>query len=463
MPNEADDRLSGGARRVISTLGALGGAQARRVLSLIRQAVTEDPGPAVAARADLARAESLARSAGSLKGGAAKVAQLMAYLEDPETSTPAQARAVLARLFDHVPGSDPAGIRQVLVEDLGAPPEALFASWEDHPFAAASLGEVHGATGLPPAPVPVPVPVPVDDGGAGADLAVKVQYPGVAEALRADLSSDAVLRRLCGAAMGADLPAEALLAIREAVLREVDYGAEAAALRRFRRHYAGDDLIVVPRVHDDRCAGRVLCLDRLRGEALLSFTGRGAAAEARHRVGAAIFRFGFGAPLVHGALNADPNPGNFIVLGGGERVGVVDFGCCAELPEDLVTCERVMWQALLSEDGECLRYALYRAGLVRDVGVLDAARYREWERCLAAPFRGPRFTFTPAYAREFAAHTRVLLRQGGAFTLPAAAVLLWRQRLGLFTVLGALRAEGDFRGALLSMLRAVDMAPAGVR
>jgi predicted unusual protein kinase regulating ubiquinone biosynthesis (AarF/ABC1/UbiB family) len=456
MSNEAEDRLSGGARRVLSTLGALGGAQARRVLSLFKQALTEDPGPAVAARADLVRAESLARSAGSLKGGAAKVAQLMAYLEDPETATPAQARAVLARLFDHVPGANPAGIRQVLIEDLGGPPEALFAAWEEQPFAAASLGEVHGATGLPAASAAA-------GGGAGADLAVKVQYPGVAEALRADLSSDAVLRRLCGAAMGADLQPEALEAIREAVLREVDYGAEAAALRRFRRHYAGDDLIVVPRVHEDRCTGRVLSLDRLRGEALLAFARGGAADAARERVGAAIFRFGFGAPLVHGVLNADPNPGNFIVLGGGERVGVVDFGCCAELPEDLVTCERVMWQALLAGDGECLRYSLYRAGVVREMIVLDSTRYREWERCLALPFRGPRFAFTAAYAREFAAHTRALLGQGGAFTLPPAAVLLWRQRLGLWAVLATLRAEGDFRAALLAMLKAVDMAPAGVR
>lgn len=452
MSDEAEDRLRGGARRVLSTLGALGGAQARRVLSLFKQALTEDPGPAVTARADLVRAESLARSAGSLKGGAAKVAQLMAYLEDPETATPAQARAVLARLFDHVPGSDPAGIRQVLAADLGGPPEALFAAWEERPFAAASLGEVHGATGLA-----------ASGGGAGADLAVKVQYPGVAEALRADLSSDAVLRRLCGAAMGADLPAEALSAIREAVLREVDYGAEAAALRRFRRHYAGDDLIVVPRVYEDRCSGRVLCLDRLRGEALLAFARGGAADAARARVGAAIFRFGFGAPLVHGVLNADPNPGNFIVLGGGERVGVVDFGCCAELPEDFLTCERVMWQSLLAGDGESLRYSLYRAGVVREMIVLDSTRYRAWERCLALPFRSPRFAFTPAYAREFAAHTQALLGHGGAFTLPAAAVLLWRQRLGLWAVLATLRAEGDFRAALLGMLKAVDMAPAGVR
>ena len=78
--------------------------------------------------------------------------------------------------------------------------------------------------------------------------------------------------------------------------------------------------------------------------------------------------FAFGGPLIHGLLNADPNPGNYLVLRdeAGLRVGFLDFGCCVELPEATQRCDQVMWQALLAGDGECLRLALHREGLVRE-------------------------------------------------------------------------------------------------
>lgn len=435
--------LHGGPRRALQTLSALSGARLRGLLRRARLLFTADPGQAVERDAALTGARSLLQTAGALKGGAAKVAQLMAYLEDPEAEPQAEVRAVLSQLFDQVPGADPAGVRRVVEEDLGRPLGELFQSFEDQPMAAASLGEVHGAAGP-----------------GGEDLAVKVQYPGVAEALAADLGSEAVLRRLSGAAMGSALSPAVLETLRQAVLREADYRAELQALQRFRRAYRLDEDVVFPKPYPELSGARVLTAERLRGRPLLAFA-QEADAAARSRATATIFRVAFGAPLVHGLLNADPNPGNFLLLPEG-RVGFLDFGCCAEIDERVQTCERVLFQALLAEDGEALRYTLHREGLILEAIEFDSDRYRAFERTLRAPFASHRFQVTPEYARALALHTSALVR-GRRFTLPEGAVLLWRQRLGLWAVLGQLRGEADLRQLLLELLRAVDMAPLGVR
>ena len=160
------------------------------------------------------------RNAGRLKGGLAKVAQLAAY--DPgatlggRAGATAQARAVLAGLWDQAPAVSGGAIARVVEADLGRPPQALFATWDPAPLAAASLGQVHAAT--------------LDD---GTSVVVKVQYPGVAEALRADLDDDAFVRKLAGSEIGRTLDDASLVALGAAVRGELDYRAEAEALARF--------------------------------------------------------------------------------------------------------------------------------------------------------------------------------------------------------------------------------------
>src|SRR5215510_5430521 len=165
-------------------------------------------------------ARVLAESAGRLKGGLAKVAQLAAY--DPSASfggrsaATAQARAVLAGLWDRAPAMSGDAIAEVVEADLGRSPEALFAAWDPVPLAAASLGQVHAAT--------------LDDGTA---VVVKVQYPGVAESLRADLDDATFVRKLAGSEIGRSVDDAALRALGQAVRAELDYIAEAHALTRF--------------------------------------------------------------------------------------------------------------------------------------------------------------------------------------------------------------------------------------
>src|SRR5262249_10273369 len=156
----------------------------------------------------------LATQAGRLKGGLAKVAQLAAY--DPGASlgrgrgASSGARAVLGGLWDQAPGISAGSVAAVVEHDLGEAPQALFGHWEASPIAAASLGQVHAAK--------------LHD---GTDVVVKVQYPGVADSMRADLDDDGFVRRLAGAEIGRSLDEAALRALADAVRGELDYRLEA--------------------------------------------------------------------------------------------------------------------------------------------------------------------------------------------------------------------------------------------
>lgn len=399
--------------------------------------------------AQLAEAEELTRRAAGMRGGVAKIGQLRAYLQGASALGP-EAQKALGKLFDHVPGDEPQAIRRVIEEDLGAPPEKLFASFDEKPLAAASLGQVHAARAHD-----------------GTELAVKVQYPGVAAALRDDLESRGMLRELVGADLGGAVSEEAITTLRTQLLRELDYGAEAKSLRRFRFALGDEPTFVIPKLVEELSKGRVLTMQRLIGRSLPEVAAKGSPAE-RAAVAATIFRFALVGPLKHGLLNADPNPGNYLVLPpaegaspaagsgeGGVRVGFVDFGCVAELPEELREADRDLWMALIHRDGEALRHAAHRAGLIPAAKSFDAAVYRRWEKQLSEPFLAPAREgarpFLPEHARELSAltwqlaHTQML-------TLPPEALLLWRQRLGVFAVIASLRPTLPFRRVLAEIL-----------
>lgn len=409
----------------------------RRVFARARQVLTTDPsGSDEDDRiVEAAAAEELAAQAGKLKGGVAKVAQLLAY-----TAGGDGARATLGHLWDRAPAASPAGIARVIEEDLGAPPQRLFATWSAEPIAAASLGQVHAATGHD-----------------GTEYAVKVQYPGIAEALRDDLASEGFARRLAGVELGRTLDAAAIDALRAAVAAETDYAAEAAWAARFRAAWEGDPAIRVPRVEPSLSSARVLTMERARGMTVVAAGGADAAT--RDAAGAAIFRFAWGAPLAHGILQADPNPGNYLIErapDGQVQVTFLDYGCCVELDAATAAGDRELWFGILHDDAfagaERFRVALAEQGLLADAATLTSTPHRDWERALAAPLATHgSFTWSRAYAGELADATRRVLAMGG-LRLPAPVLLLWRQRLGVAAVLGMLSPTLPFRRLLVDLI-----------
>ncbi|HEY1554302.1 MAG TPA: AarF/ABC1/UbiB kinase family protein [Kofleriaceae bacterium] len=392
-------------------------------------------------------ARALAAAAGRLKGGLAKVAQLAAY-----TRASSGARAVLGGLWDRAPAVSGGAIAEVVAQDLGRAPQALFAEWDATPIAAASLGQVHAAR--------------LAD---GAEVVVKVQYPGVAEALRADLDDPGFLRRLAGSEIGRSLDDATLTALADAVRRELDYRLEADAQRRFGEAWQGDAVVRVPRVIGELSSARVLTMERARGKTIVEVAAHGTP-ELRRDAAAAIYRFAWGSPLARGLVNADPNPGNFLIdqdaasrrdaarPGDGHvMVWCLDFGCALEVPADVRDADLALWRALLDADGERaaerFRTALHAAGLLRRPDSLATHAHRDWERALAAPLatHGD-FHWDTAYAAELAASTGRALAAGG-LVLPARVLLLWRQRLGAAAVLGLLDASAPFRRLLADLLQ----------
>ena len=390
-------------------------------------------------------ARVLAANAGRLKGGLAKVAQLAAY--DPGAAlrraggTAGPARAVLAGLWDQAPAVSAQAIEQVIEADLGRPPRQLFAAWDPAPLAAASLGQVHAAT-LPD----------------GTDVVVKVQYPGVAEALRADLDDAAFVRKLAGAELGRTLDEESIEALSAAVRGELDYLGEARALGRFAAAWAEHPSLRFPRVIGDHSSARVLTMTRARGRSLVEVAATGSA-ELRKRVALAIYAFAWGSPLVHGLLNADPNPGNFLIdehADGGADVWCLDFGCAIELAAGARDADRAIWWGLIDSDreqaAERFRMALGKAGLLRRADSLATTAHRDWERALAAPVLGHGdFHWSDRYAGELAEATGRALGAGG-LALPAGVLLLWRQRLGAAAVIAMLDARAPFRRVLVELI-----------
>lgn len=388
--------------------------------------------------AQIAEASAMADAASELRGGYAKVAQLRGYLQANQPLDP-EAQRVLGRVWDQLPGDDPAAIAEVIRVELGGDPEQVFAQFDATPLAAASLGQVHAAR--------------TKD---GKDVAVKVQYPGVAAALRDDLGARRVVADLVGADLGAAVPAASIEALSDRLLAELDYGAEAAWLRRFRMAFSGDPDIVIPQVHPALSTGRVLCMDRLVGRSLPQVAASSDVAE-RSAVAATLFRFAMSSPLRHRLINLDPNPGNYVVLGaerGKGRVGFIDFGCCAEIDEEVAEADRALWLAMIHRDGEALRYAAHRTGLVSSKGaaIFETATFRAWERALAGPFLSREPTaLDDSMARELVTVTWRLVHTG-KMVLPPAALLLWRQRLGFFAVLASLRPVLPLRQLLADVL-----------
>jgi predicted unusual protein kinase regulating ubiquinone biosynthesis (AarF/ABC1/UbiB family) len=418
-----------------------------RLFARAKQVLTTDPmGSDEDDRViDEEAARALAAEAGRLKGGLAKVAQLAAY--DPGAmvgrtrGATESARAILGGLWDRAPGVAASAIARVIEEDLGKPPQMVFEAWDPVPIAAASLGQVHAAR--------------LRD---GTEVVVKVQYPDVGPALRADLDDPDFVRKLAGVELGHSLDAAGLATLAQAVRGELDYRAEAAAQAKFAAAWKDSPSLRIPRAIEELTTARVLVQTRARGKSVVEVAASGTA-EVRRHAAAAIFAFAWGSPLAHGLLNADPNPGNFLVdvePNGHVLVWALDFGCAIELPDEVRDFDRELYWALLDDDGvraaERFRMALASSGILRRADSLASHAHRDWERALATPLatHGD-FHWSSAYASGLAEATGRVLAAGG-LGVPASFVLLWRQRLGAAAVLGMLDGQAPFRRVLVELV-----------
>jgi predicted unusual protein kinase regulating ubiquinone biosynthesis (AarF/ABC1/UbiB family) len=378
-------------------------------------------------REDLAlqTAEDVAGTLGAMKGVMMKIGQMASYVDDG--LSPA-VRRTLARLQDSVPPMSPQLAAAVVAEELGAPPERAFARWDPRPIAAASIGQVHRAVTL--------------DGRA---VAVKVQYPGIAETIAADLRNVALLRRMLRITAPAQ-DVDALIAeLRDRVGEELDYRREAASQRLMAAYYDGHPTIHVPGIVSELSTRRVLTSELSDGARFAELAGW--SQHERDLAAETIYRFVFRSLYEVRAFNGDPHPGNYLFHRGG-RVTFLDFGLVRHFtPAELQPLLQMARNVCVQHDPEAFRRSLENAGFLRPGAPLSTQAIVEHLAVFYDTIREPGpLTITSEYAsavvrRFFNVRSPV----ADYISVPRSYVILQRINLGLFAVLGELSATADWR------------------
>jgi predicted unusual protein kinase regulating ubiquinone biosynthesis (AarF/ABC1/UbiB family) len=294
-----------------------------------------------------------------MKGAAMKIGQLASFV-DTEFLPPEYAeiyQAELAKLRTSAPPMPWERVRGVIEGEYGESVDEHFADFEPEAFAAASIGQVHRATLLD-----------------GRRVAVKIQYPGVAEALESDMRNAGMMVRLAKAlAPGLDAKAVAQ-ELRERVMEELDYEYEAQNQRSFSRAYRDHPFIRVPDVITRLSRRRVLVGELVEGIGFEQVRELGD--EERSRFGEIVFRFCFGSIYHLQHFNADSHPGNYLLMDDG-KVACLDFGMTKKLDVEQIELEQRAVDAAVRRDPEALRAALHDLGFVKNPSQLDAERLME--------------------------------------------------------------------------------------
>ncbi|GAA0949476.1 ABC1 kinase family protein [Virgisporangium aurantiacum] len=389
-------------------------------------------------------AEHLFSVLGQLKGGAMKMGQALSVFEaalPEELAGPY--RAALTKLQEAAPPLPAATVHKVLVGQLGPDWRTRFRDFDDTPAAAASIGQVHRAIW--------------ED---GREVAVKVQYPGAGKALVSDLNQ---LSRLASMfkIIQPGLDVKPLIAeLRTRITEELDYELEAAAQAAFAVAYADDPDIFVPEVVAS--APQLLVTEWVNGVQMSALIREGEQ-DARDDAGRRLAYLHFSAPAKTGMLHADPHPGNFRILADG-RLGVLDFGAVARLPEGHPEVIGRLTRLALAGDAEGVVGGLRGEGFIKPDLEIDAEAVLEYLRPMLDPIAVDEFRLTRAWLRAEA--TRIASPKSPAYALgrqlnlPPSYLLIHRVTLGSIGVLCQLEAKAPYRGILLEWLPGFASGPA---
>ncbi len=390
------------------------------------------------------RARNVARTRrvlGRAKGGALKAGQFLSAVEALMPADPDQTwQQALTALQDANPGMPWPDARAVLEAELGPNWRSRFTDFETRPSAAASIGQVHRARW--------------NDGTAtGRPVAVKVQYPGVREAILSDVRMLSLAGRAAGL-VARRLALPALVAeLRTRLLEELDYTREAAHQNAFHAVYtrpgsqAQAEAVVPGVVHATR---RVLVQDWLDGEPLARVAVTASQAQ-RDRLGLLYQRFLLSGPERTGLLHTDPHPGNFRLLDDG-RLGVLDFGSCLPLPGGLPSGFGALIQALTAGEDDDVLAALRGYGLLRPDVEIDVVKLRDYLSPFSDPARHEVFTYSQEWLRgQFARVNDPRSPEfsvGLKLSIPPEQLLTYRVWLGIVGVLSQLEATVAVRSEL---------------
>jgi len=437
LPPEAGDLPTGRIART-ARVGGLVTGQGLRWAGMRTANRVRSPERAAAAQNERTAAlvNQLVDQLGQMRGAAMKVGQVLSMVEFdglPDEERDAL-QAKLSELRDDVPPVPFSKLERLMRDEFGGPLSRVFSEFDERAFAAASIGQVHRATTLD-----------------GHEVAVKVQYPGVAEAVDTDLRNAMLLLPLVKR-LAPSLDAKALATeLRERIAEELDYELEAQNQRRIERLRRGHPFISVPTVDTELSTRRVLVSEYIEGERFEAVRQHNEAE--RDRYAEITFRFYFGLLYRERIALGDPHPGNQLLRPDG-RVGFLDYGLLRNVGAARADAERDIARAVRAGDAEALKSALVAGAYLSS----DGARQVDGDLALKLIRQATKWYSVPGTRRFSGAHGRRGRERRSAeverddeskdqvsqFTLPAETILIRRMHVIVAAVLSQLRAGADW-------------------
>ena len=378
-------------------------------------------------RADLERreAEDVVGALGQMKGAMMKLGQMASYLD--EGMPPAMSQALATLRSDAPPMPSDLALTEI-ERSLGRPLHELFSEIDPEPIAAASIGQVHKAVTT-----------------QGRTVAVKVQYPGIAQAIAADLDNSEMLARLLGMVYPGLHPDDLVAELRARISEELDYNHEAANQMLFAEYYRGHPHVWIPEIDPTRSSQRVLTSEFVAGrpfETVYDETD-----EVKERVAEVLYRFVFrGLNRLH-VFNGDPHPGNYLLADDG-RIAFLDFGLVKYFEQAEVEQFARLIRGMIERDPAGFRRTAEEVNVLQPDAPFGDQEIYDW---FAAYYElildDTAITFTSDYStsllrQTFDAKTNAILRHAN---VPPTFALIQRINLGLFSILGKLGATANWR------------------
>jgi predicted unusual protein kinase regulating ubiquinone biosynthesis (AarF/ABC1/UbiB family) len=393
---------------------------------------------------ELRSAQQVAEELGHMKGALMKLGQMASYLDD---GLPEPLRIALSQLQSDAPPMSVELSLETVERELGRPIDEVFVEFDPVPIAAASIGQVHRALWRNPAT------------GTEHAVAVKVQYPGVADAIVADLKNADLLGAILRQGFGGLDPTEMVDEIRLRVAEEVDYELEARNQQIFADYYRGHPFIRIPDVVPELSTSCVLTTELAEGFGWTELMQRPQAE--RDRAGEVIFRFVFRSLYRMGAFNGDPHPGNYLFHDDG-TVTFLDFGLVKHFSDDeMSTFGSMVRAAAVDHDHDEFRRIVEDAGMLRrDAPVSTDAVGEYFSHFYDTVRSDTEMTWTREYANSIVRHTFDRTSPISQYaTVPRAFVFIQRINLGLYALLGDLGASGNYRRIASELWPFVDGPP----
>jgi predicted unusual protein kinase regulating ubiquinone biosynthesis (AarF/ABC1/UbiB family) len=379
------------------------------------------------AKALLETTDKLVAVLGNMKGAAMKIGQTLSVIDVGAVPEPyrEEFQAKLAKLQSMAPTVPFKDMRKVIEQDLGDKLSAVFADFDEEPIAAASIGQVYRGR--------------LKEGDR--DVAVKVQYPGIKEVVRADMQNmRLVLKLLARLSPGLD-SREIADELRERISEELDYELEASNHRALARQYRDHPFIVVPDVVTELCGERVIVTDYIEGRRFAEILGD--SEEDRSRWGEILFRFYVNGPYRHRLLNGDPHPGNSLFMPDG-RVAFLDFGFFKRQTLEEVEVQLEVLRAVYEQDADKLYEITHREGVIKGGRELVGPLMEKYEAATWWFMRDEDVKLTPDAALRLVLEHGDMRKGFGQVRLPANQIVTLRAFGLVLGILGQLNATNNW-------------------